>query len=158
MILPEMKSVASRTATYTEKTGKRYSEIKKTKMTPTRNNVIVAKANVPTIRNRHIYPIDILNKIKTQAESHSTLYCSGVPNDPGALILSDICYQAKNFRIVENCLLCDMHRLKVNEHIDTVGSQVYFHVYGVGDINKQNQITDFVLLGICTYSEPIYTA
>ena len=127
-------------------------------MTTVRNNVVIAKANMPTIKSGHIYTNDIINRILEQAKKHEGLYCSGVPSAPGTLILSEICYQAKDFRIDGDSLLCDLHRLKVNEHIDTVDSQVYFHVYGVGDINKQNQITDFVLLGICTYSEPIYTA
>jgi hypothetical protein len=126
-------------------------------MTTVRNNVVIAKANAPTIKNGHIYSVEILQSIKTQAELHSSLYCSGVPNNHGALFLSDICYQPKNFRVVDNCLLCDMHRLKVNEHIDTVDLQVYFHVYGEGNINKKNQITDFLLLGILTYNEPVYS-
>lgn len=158
MTLPVTKSVVNQTLMHTEKIGIASLEKRKRKMTPIRNNVVIAKANVPTIKNGHVYSLDILNKIKDQAESHTSLYCSGIPSEPGKIILSDICYQPKNFRIESECLLCDMHRLKVNEHVDTQDTQIYFHVYGVGDINTENQITDFLLLGISTYSEPVYPA
>lgn len=156
MTSPEMIFEVRQAVTCTEKTGKKSSETSKRKMMTTRNNVVIAKSNMPTLTSGHIYSEQILRNIKEQAENHSGLYCAGIPSTPGKLILSDICYQAKNFRIEEDSLLCDLHRLKVNEHIDTTDSHIYFHVYGVGDINKENQVTDFILLGICTYSEPIY--
>lgn len=141
-----------------EKTGIESSETKKRKMTAIRSNVVVAKSGVPTIRSGHIYTDEILKSIETQANNNPALFCSGVPCKPGSLILSEVCYQAKSFRIEENKLVCDLHRLDVNKHINTTKSLAYFHVYGVGDVNKQNQVTDFLLLGICTYSEPIYPA
>ena len=118
------------------------------------HTVTVAVADQPAVRTGHVYPVHILAQVVAQANSNPALYCTGNPGTPGTISLNDVCYRASNFRLCEQLLQCDFVPLWP-QHTH-VAPRYHYHIYGVGEVDSQNVITQYQLTGICAYSEPLY--
>lgn len=124
------------------------------RLSKTLTDVTVARSDCETVNGRR-WSHSVLQSV---ADTVNTAYVTTSSGAAGTLCISDITHEAKNFRMVNSGLCCDLQLLPTPAADQLEADPEHFHIYGSGDSDHTQCVNQFELVGISIHQEPVYRA